>query len=437
MSAAFATALEGVLLHAVAALEAEDAGTTADALTAYNSAWCALTCAVELHGGPDGTGLHELVRETCRALLDTYRLRFEPGGDGGDFVDETTMEVLRQCQRHVAPGGSLDELAGLGNIKQELRMALLLPLRMPHLFTGIRHPPRNFLLHGPPGTGKTMLVERIASETGAALLVLTPGAILSKWAGESEKQLRAVFTAAACMGRPCIVFMDEVDSLGSARGSGDDPMSRRLLNELLVHMSLLAGQQHQQGQQRQQQPQKPQQLPRPGARGAPAGQSQATNPADSGAGNAVYVFAATNRIQDCDPALLRRFDRRIAVPLPDAAARQAFLQGVLEQPELAGHMLTPDHVLKLTELTAGYSGSDLSQLCREAAMQPLRELLERQLVDLAAMQQQGSWPRCGGSCTAPGAPGEESHSDIRALAMEDFEEVMLTTRTAAADASVC
>ncbi|KAG2446059.1 hypothetical protein HXX76_000661 [Chlamydomonas incerta] len=267
-----------------------------------------------------------------------------------------------------------------------------------------------------------MLVERIASETGAALLVLTPGAILSKWAGESEKHLRAVFTAAARVGRPCIVFMDEVDSLGSARSSGDDPMSRRLLNELLIHMSAM--QQQQQGRQQQQQQQA--QL---AGQSASARQAQAAPPGGGGgAVNAVYIFAATNRIQDCDPALLRRFDRRIAVPLPDVAAREAFLRGVLSQPELAGHMLAAEHVGQLAELTTGYSGSDLSQLCREAAMRPLRELLERQVADLAAQQ---PWAGISGEAAAVG--DEDARGCVRVLAMEDFTEAMQAVRTAAAD----
>lgn len=100
--AAFASALEGVLLHAVAALEAEDAGTSADAQTAYNSAWCALTCAVELHGGPDGTGLHELVRETCRALLDTYRLRYEVRGK--PWASRRRTHGVTMLLRNYAPG---------------------------------------------------------------------------------------------------------------------------------------------------------------------------------------------------------------------------------------------------------------------------------------------------------------------------------------------
>ncbi|GFR46494.1 hypothetical protein Agub_g8072, partial [Astrephomene gubernaculifera] len=144
------------------------------------------------------------------------------GGAHGVVLTAVMMDVLQQCQRPVAAGGSLDDMAGLDSVKEEVRLALLLPMRMPHVFRGIRQPPRNFLLHGPPGTGKTMLVERIAAEAGATLLVLTPGAVLSKWSGESEKQLRAVFELARAM-QPCIVFMDEVDSLAPARGPGDDP----------------------------------------------------------------------------------------------------------------------------------------------------------------------------------------------------------------------
>ncbi|EFJ50613.1 hypothetical protein VOLCADRAFT_88606 [Volvox carteri f. nagariensis] len=332
------------------------------------------------------------------------------------------------------------------SVKEEVRMSLLLPLRMPHLFQGIRQPASNFLLYGPPGTGKTMLVERIAAEAGATLLVLTPGAILSKWSGESEKQLRAVFEVARVK-QPCIVFMDEVDSLAPTRGSGDDPIGRRLLNELLVQMSCLASSSSSSG---------PGETPggllkaadaRATAVAGKEARTSATTAAvatatavaavtssarDRGTGNGagggaggvglgtcsptgVYVFAATNRIQDCDPALLRRFDRRVAVPLPDLAAREAFLAAVLTRPELAGqHSLDSGEVRQLAERTAGYSGSDLTQLCREAVMQPVRELLRQ-------MAAAGAWGWGGGGDGGGGGGGGAVVAGPRPLALRDFE----------------
>ncbi|GIL98454.1 hypothetical protein Vretimale_3829 [Volvox reticuliferus] len=262
-----------------------------------------------------------------------------------------------------------------------------------------------------------MLVERIAAEAGMTLLVLTPGAILSKWSGESEKQLRAVFDVARAL-QPCIVFMDEVDSLAPTRGCGDDPIGRRLLNELLVQMSCLAS-------------------GVVGPRSAVAGPpTPLTNAVDamgnrySGNGSggdgscdsmSVYVFAATNRIQDCDPALLRRFDRRVAVPLPDVKARETFLAGVLARPEVGDHSLDASELRQLAERTEGYSGSDLAQLCREAVMQPVRELL-REMADW------GPWGRGSSISTAAAvAPsvafsgGGDVPGGPRSLGIQDFE----------------
>ncbi|KAG2494564.1 hypothetical protein HYH03_007330 [Edaphochlamys debaryana] len=646
--AAFAPALQDVLCHAVAALESEDRGDPITSLTLYNSAWCALSCALELHAAG---GLPPLVRDTCTALLETFRSRYEairirlrgegrtrphgqpsscggeaaaaadaavarrrdvgrgvggtPGstcssghpcaptrrgsaaaagagagapegtlaygfrpvdatppydnygggfgapamgpevdeddpdgldgagadpdqsnaarGDGGDgnlgaagpgpaghaadfdrgshlrsrsphrllgppgtgarepavppgpsaaaaaagpgapsaglpeglVLTEHMKEVMAQCLRVVPPGGSLEELAGLGSVKEELRLGLLLPMRLPHIFLGIRQAPRNFLLHGPPGTGKTMLVERIASEAGARLLLVTPGAVLSKWSGESEKQLRAVFALARAL-QPCIVFMDEVDSLAPARGSGEDPLSRRLLNELLVQMSALATEVAAPA---------PAPLPPPKPRhgtGAQPGRGGPAAGGGAGAASRVYLMAATNRIQDCDPALLRRFDRRMAVPLPDTPARAAFIAAALARPELAGAELGAEEVQALAERTQGFSGSDLAQLCREAAMGPVRELLPA--VSAAAAAAAAGGYRNGAATAAVdgggydgGYGGEGAEDDegeggpgmgaeaaglelelgdmvLRPLELRDFEAALGAIRPAAADA---
>lgn len=225
----------------------------------------------------DGTQQDSLHPESCRAvgagLLEAWPgLGPRPDAGAGGADERGLQDVIQRCLREVS--GSLDDVVGLAALKQELREAVLLPLHLPHLFTGIRRPQSNVLFHGRPGTGKTLLVEKAAAEAGLPLLALSPSAVLSKWAGESEKTLRGVFEAAAAAA-PAIIFIDEIDALAPARSSGDDLSARRMLTELLLCMTALAS--------------RPRCL--------------------------VFVMACTNRMEDCDPALLRRWvqGRRVGV----------------------------------------------------------------------------------------------------------------------------
>ncbi|GAX85588.1 hypothetical protein CEUSTIGMA_g13003.t1 [Chlamydomonas eustigma] len=233
--------------------------------------------------------------------------------DGAEAVGSTSCSaaesllIVQQCQRHVQ--GSMEDVSGLEDVKQELRSAVLWPLKMPEIFRGYRQPAKTFLLVGPPGTGKTMLVEKLAAEAGLVLLSVTPSSVLSKWSGESEKAVRSIF-AAACALQPSIVFLDEVDALAGQRTSGDDAASRRLLTELLIQLSSSMQQDH------------------------------------------VFTFACTNRIQDCDTALLRRFERRILIPYPDFGARQLFFHKALHRPEME-HVMSSEEVELLVAKTQG------------------------------------------------------------------------------------
>ncbi|KAI7838586.1 hypothetical protein COHA_007657 [Chlorella ohadii] len=376
-----AAELQAVLAQACAALEAQEQGRLQEAAQAfflarsrvhYTAEALLAPLAAESPGDPDIA----LAVAACAQLADTYSQAIdwltkggsaavhragtqlsEEEGTGGGSEDGTQLwgsggvglgelrggaaarsggampAAAQACLKEVQ--GSLDEVIGLTAIKQELREAVLLPMRFPQLFTGIRRPQCNLLFFGPPGTGKTMLVEKLAAEAGTPLLCLSPSAVLSKWAGESEKSIRAVFEAAAAMS-PAIIFIDEVDSLAPCRsGTGDDLSSRRVLTELLIQMTAATN--------------------RPGC--------------------LVFVLAASNRPQDCDPALLRRFDRQVEVPPPDAAARAAFFAATVQRPEIASH-LSDAELERLAALTEGCTGSDLSVLCRDAAMAPLRELVQ-------------------------------------------------------------
>ena len=207
------------------------------------------------------------------------------------------------------------------------------PQPSPHssdLFQGLRKPARGVLLYGPPGNGKTLLVRALAGEAGAALLAVSAASLTSKWHGEAEKLMRALFEVAASAA-PSILFIDEADSvLGARGGGGEHEASRRLKTEFLVQFDRLA-----------------------------AGDA------------AVTVVCATNRPAELDDAVRRRLTKRILVPLPDAAGRRALLARLLAQ---GGGRLGPDDLDALAAATDGYSHADVAALCAEAAMAPLREL---------------------------------------------------------------
>ena len=232
-----------------------------------------------------------------------------------------------------APGVLWADIAGLEDAKGALQEAVVLPSLRPDLFTGLRSPAKGLLLFGPPGTGKTMLAKACATEAKCTFFSISASSLTSKWVGESEKLVRALFTIARERA-PSIIFIDEVDSILSARSATDNEASKRLKTELLVQMD-----------------------------GVTSG---------GGDGPRVVVLAATNRPGDLDEAVRRRLSRRIYVPLPDSTARRAQLARLLGSS--ASFALAERDREEVVRLTDGYSGSDLAAMCREAALGPLREL---------------------------------------------------------------
>jgi SpoVK/Ycf46/Vps4 family AAA+-type ATPase len=228
-----------------------------------------------------------------------------------------------------------DDIQGLEKVKLALQEAAILPLMRPDLFSGLRKP-QNILLWGPPGTGKTMLVRAVAQESGSSLFCVTAATATSKWMGEAEKLVRALFSVAHQLA-PSLIYIDEVDSLLSARKSeGEHEASRRLKTEFMVQMDGIS------------------------------------KVAVVGASNQVLVLACTNCPWDLDSAVLRRFPRRIYVPLPDEAGRRGLLSTLLKK---AGrHSLTPSQVNSLAIRLDGYSCSDIAAIASEASFGPLRSL---------------------------------------------------------------
>ncbi|KAK7943221.1 AAA domain-containing protein [Apiospora aurea] len=241
------------------------------------------------------------------------------------------------------------DVAGLEIAKSALREAVVYPFLRPDLFMGLREPARGMLLFGPPGTGKTMLARAVATESKSTFFSISASSLTSKYLGESEKLVRALFALAKAMS-PSIIFVDEIDSLLSQRsGSGEHEATQRIKTEFLIQWSDL-------------------QRAAAGRESSPGGKGESRGDA-----NRVLVLAATNLPWAIDDAARRRFVRRQYIPLPEPETRATQLRTLLGQQK---HSLTEADILELVELTGGFSGSDITALAKDAAMGPLRSLGE-------------------------------------------------------------
>ncbi|KAJ3127957.1 hypothetical protein HK098_005470 [Nowakowskiella sp. JEL0407] len=230
------------------------------------------------------------------------------------------------------PTVSWEDIVGLESAKKALREIVILPSLRPELFKGLRAPARGLLLFGPPGTGKTMLAKAVAKESNAVFFAISASSLTSKYVGEGEKLVRALFAMARHM-QPAVIFIDEIDSILKERSESEHEASRRLKTEFLLQFDGVAGTSE----------------------------------------DRVLVMGATNRPQELDEAALRRMVKRIYIPLPEVSTRTQLLQQLISG---HSHCLTPSEIQRLVGLTEGYSASDITALAREASLGPIRALGE-------------------------------------------------------------
>jgi transitional endoplasmic reticulum ATPase len=299
----------------------------------------------EMTHGYTGADLSALGRETAMKALRRYlpqinleEERIPPAVlekmevKMDDFINaykEVTPTAMREVYIEVATVHWSD-IGGLESVKQHLREAVEWPMKQPEIFKrlGIK-PPKGILLYGPPGCGKTLLARAVSTESEANFISIKGPEVFSKWVGESEKAIREVFRKAR-MAAPAVIFFDEMDSLTPHRGAGfgDSGVTERVISQLLTEMDGILTLQD------------------------------------------IVVIAATNRPNLIDPAVLRpgRFDRLIYVPEPDEKSRLQILKLYTTGMPLSKEV----DLNQIATLTKYYSGADLENLCREAAMHALR-----------------------------------------------------------------
>ena len=270
---------------------------------------------------------------------------------------------------------TFNSIGGLEDTKEALQELVILPLVRPELFSksNLLKPAKGVLLYGPPGTGKTLLAKALAKESQACFINVRTSTLQSKWFGDAQKLVTAVFTLAWKL-QPSIIFIDEIDSFLGTRKNSEHEAVTQMKTEF---MTLWDG-----------------------------------FNTDSNA--RVMVLAATNRPWDVDEAILRRLPRSFEVGLPNKEQRAKILGVTLQHEKLEkGFFLNEMNapIWQIAERTKGYSGSDLQELCKQAAYGPVRDLLRSE------------------------TRGENTGGGCRALMMKDFDEILKTSNTSAQAAS--
>lgn len=255
-----------------------------------------------------------------KVLVNKARIRRMK--DASEEEKDKLIDSLIVSQK---PDVDWNHIGGLESLKQEIKEAIVLPfVRGKPMYVKA---PRTILLYGPPGTGKTLLAKASCNTLNATFFEARISSLLSKYFGESNKLINALFSKARKM-QPSLIFMDELDSIAISRDSNIDESTRRVLGQLLTEI-----------------------------------EGFNTNQKDT-----ILIMGATNKPWDLDEAIVSRFQKKIYVPLPDKVARKIILQIHLEGADITGI-----DIGKLAEKAEGFSGRDISNLCQEAIIKMVRE----------------------------------------------------------------
>ncbi|CAG2110291.1 unnamed protein product [Medioppia subpectinata] len=252
-------------------------------------------------------------------------------------IDPSLIEVIENEIITELEPMDWSDVAGLEFAKNKIKEIAVLPLLRPDLFRGIRKPPKGILLFGPPGTGKTFLGRCIASQTKSTFFSITVSALNSKWIGEGEKTIRAMFAVARAR-QPSVIFIDEIDSLLKNRSDSEHESSRRMKTEFLAQFEGIGTQSDEK----------------------------------------LLIIGATNRPQELDDAARRRLSARLYIGLPEASARKQIIEKCLNG---VNHSLTDSQIQSLADQTDGYSCADMKDLCRESALEPMRDSMIMDNID--------------------------------------------------------
>ncbi|KAG0661194.1 mitochondrial dynamin GTPase Msp1 [Maudiozyma exigua] len=268
---------------------------------------------------------------------------------------------------------SFGDVGGLEAIVTDLHESVIFPLTMPEVYANspLLTAPGGVLLYGPPGCGKTMLAKALAHESGANFMSIRMSTIMDKWYGESNKIVEAIFTLANKI-QPCIIFIDEIDSFLRERSQTDHEVTATVKAEFMTLWDGLLG------------------------------------------NGRIMIIGATNRLNDIDSAFLRRMPKRFMVSLPTLEQRKKILTVLLKDTEVDKNNFDIDIIASCTK---GLSGSDLKELCREAALNAAKEYIRKKRQQIA-----------DGEVVSPEAGVTDTSSVIRPLRTTDFSVIQKDAR---------